>query len=213
VNPPTSRRRWSSVLLVGLAVVLAAGLGWGAGFLWFVQRAESAGPAPPPADGIVVLTGGADRVQTGLRLLAEGRARLLLVSGVARSADLAELAGLAKLDPAPLQARVTIGHAAVSTRGNAQETASWVRSHDLHSLIVVTAGYHMPRALAELSRVLPDVALYPAAVVPAALRGGSDVTVLRLLAGEYTKWLAVELGLSRFAPERAERSVEPRRHG
>ena len=40
----------------------------------------------------------------------------------------------------------------------------------MHSLIVVTAGYHMPRALAELRRALPDVTLYPVPVQPPAMR-------------------------------------------
>ena len=32
------------------------------------------------------------------------------------------------------------------TRGNAAETAAWARANAIHSLLVVTAGYHMPRA-------------------------------------------------------------------
>ena len=44
------------------------------------------------------------------------------------------------------------------TRGNAAETAEWARAHQVRSLIVVTSAYHMPRALAELGRDLPDVA-------------------------------------------------------
>jgi uncharacterized SAM-binding protein YcdF (DUF218 family) len=68
----------------------------------------------------------------------------------------------------------------------------------VHSLIVVTAGYHMKRAMTELARALPDVTLYPEAVVPPALRGGTQLSTLRLLAHEYTKWLAAELGLSRL---------------
>lgn len=204
---PMIRPQPRHVLRTALAALIVAVLAWGGGFLWFVQLAGNAGAPPPHADGIVVLTGGADRVRTGLQLLAENRAGLLLISGAARASTLTELAEFAGVDARPLAARITIGHAAASTRGNAEETAAWAHSRDLHSLIVVTAGYHMPRALAELGREMPDITLYPAAVVPPALRNGDD-RVLALLAGEYTKWLATELGLSRFAPERAARAQD-----
>jgi uncharacterized SAM-binding protein YcdF (DUF218 family) len=181
-----------------VAVLLA--LLWGAGFAWFLRTALAEASPPPQADGIVALTGGASRVETALRLLADGRARLLLVSGVGGAAEFSELAHLAGVDPR-LRDRVTLGRVAASTRGNAAETADWVRDNGIRTLIVVTAGYHMPRALAELGRALPEVALYPAPVLPPGLRGGgNDAAMLRLLAGEYTKWLAAEVGLSVLDP-------------
>lgn len=174
-----------------VSAVGALALLWLAGFAWFLRAAEQPAELPPRADGIVALTGGAGRVEAALRLLAEGRARVALVSGVGGAAEFAALARRADVDP-DLGARVTLGRAAQSTRGNAVETAAWVRANGLRSLIVVTAGYHMPRALAELARTLPDVALYPAPVAAAAS--------WRLLAGEYSKWLAAELGLSAWDP-------------
>jgi hypothetical protein len=86
---------------------------------------------------------------------------------------------------------VTLGREASTTRGNALETAEWARLNHLHSLIVVTARYHMPRALTELARALPGVALFPVPV-----QSGATAPRLRLLAGEYTKWLAAEIGVS-----------------
>ena len=177
------------------ALVLVAVLAWGAGLAWFVHAAMQPGESPPDADGIVALTGGAERIELALRLLAQGRARLLLVSGVAPAAELGELARRAGVDPAPLAARITLGRQAHSTLGNAVETASWARTNGVQSLIVVTAGYHMPRALAEIGWALPEVTLYPAAVMPPALRA-RDPAVLRLLASEYTKWLLVRAGRS-----------------
>jgi hypothetical protein len=50
----------------------------------------------------------------------------------------------------------------------------------------------------ELARALPEVRLYPVRVTPPALRDGAPVAVLRLLAAEYTKWLAASAGLSRL---------------
>ncbi len=192
-------------LITGLsACALTLALGWGAGFVWFVTETAADRGAPSQADGIVVLTGGADRVETALRLLAEGRGRVLLISGVNRAAEFPSLAHRAGVDPA-LTSRVTLGRVATDTRGNATETAAWAEENHLNSILVVTAGYHMPRALAELRRALPDVALRPVAVLPPAMRQGATSSRLRLLAEEYTKWLAVESGLSRFAPRAEER--------
>ena len=155
------------------------------------------------ADGIVVLTGGADRVATGLRLLNEGRARVLLISGVGHGAGLADItrrAGLNDEDGAgpATPARITLGRNATSTTGNADETASWAAENHLHSLLVVTAGYHMQRALQEIRRVAPELTLYPEPVMPPALRSGTDPSTLRLLANEYDKWLISALGLTRL---------------
>ncbi len=182
---------------LGSCCVLA--LLWGAGFAWFLRVALTERPPPPRADGMVALTGGAGRVETALRLLAEGQANHLLISGVGGAADFSELARRAGVDPA-LGARVTLGRGAASTRGNAAETADWATDKRIKSLIVVTAGYHMPRALAELARALPDVALYPVPVLPPVPR---EAGMLRLLASEYTKWLASEVGLTALDPHAA----------
>jgi uncharacterized SAM-binding protein YcdF (DUF218 family) len=192
----TSRHRVAAAVGIGLLCGLAA---WGAGFLWFVQTVGRPTEVPPHADGIVALTGGAERVETALRLLAAGDAGRLLLSGVGRGADLAVLAHRAGIDPAPLAAMITLDRSATTTRGNALGTAAWAREYGIHSLIVVTAYYHMPRALLELRRELPDVLLYPVAVHVQAHEGEVGVP-LRLMAEEYTKLLAAGIGLSELVP-------------
>ena len=178
-------------------VLVAFVLAWCAGFGWFVEVAEQDGlPLPPVADGIVVLTGGAERVATALQLLVENRAPLLLVSGVGHGTDIAALVRGSDVPPDILAKRVTLGRVATSTAENAAETASWAREYGIRSLIVVTAGYHMPRALLEMRRALPDVVFYPVPVQPPAMRKPHDPATWRLLAGEYTKWLAVRLGIA-----------------
>ena len=66
---------------------------------------------------------------------------------------------------------------------------------------MVTAGYHMPRALLELRRALPPgTELLPQPVVPARLRDGpAGPRAWRLLAGEYLKLIGAWLGLARPA--------------
>ena len=182
---------------VGVFGCIAA-LAWLAGFVWFVQQAVLPSPAPPAADGIVALTGGADRVATAITMLRQNRARVLLISGVGPNTPELVLFRGTGIDPASVAGRVTFGRSATDTLGNASEAAAWARANGVHSLIVVTAGYHMKRAITELGRALPDVTLYPQAVLPPALRGFTQLSTLRLLAHEYTKWLAAELGLSRL---------------
>ena len=188
-------------LTVMIMLVLGLGcLSWGIGFAWFVRDAmrgaADARGLPPRADGIVALTGGADRIETAMRLLTEGRANLLLVSGVAPEADLADIARRAGFSSRAVAPAVTLGHAATSTVGNAAETAAWVHAHGIRSLIVVTSGYHMERALTEIGRALPEVRLYPVAVLSPAVRDALGAGTLRLLVAEYTKFLAADLGLT-----------------
>lgn len=191
----------AGALLAALVVAL------GAGFVWFAVEARSPAPPPPPSDGIVVLTGGAGRVELALRLLAEGRAGRLLVSGTGRG-DLADLMAAANLGATVTahisRDQVALGRGARSTRGNARETADWVATHRIHSLIVVTSGYHMPRALWELRRTLPaQTILHPVPLVP-HLPDGQDQVPLRLLAAEYGKWLGALAGLSAWVAREEE---------
>ena len=180
-------------------IVLVLLLAWAAGFVRFVRSASMPSSPPPHADAIVVLTGGADRIEAALRLLANGFGKRLMVSGIGGGANLNDLARHAGIDPAPLAARVTLGRSAITTHGNAAETANWARQNDVRSLIVVTAAYHMPRALTEIGRALPGVTLYAAPVLPPGVIGADGwptASGLWLLAGEWNKLLAAELGLT-----------------
>ena len=80
------RRHWMAI------VVGAAAIAWLAGLVWFVGLVPRNAAADPAAtDAIVVLTGGSQRVENGLSLLAEGKAKKLFVSGVYRSTDVKAL--------------------------------------------------------------------------------------------------------------------------
>jgi uncharacterized SAM-binding protein YcdF (DUF218 family) len=200
------RRAARLLWLLGGGVLVAGAIG----FAWFVHIATAPAAPPPVADGIVALTGGADRVETALHLLAEGRAGKLLLSGIGGNAELVTLAHRAGIDPLPIAARVTLGRNATTTRGNAEETAAWARDNAIRSLIVVTAGYHMPRALAEIARAAPRLTLYPVPVTPRALRDAGAAPRLRLMAEEYVKFLAASLDLTALVPARRAPADLPR---
>jgi uncharacterized SAM-binding protein YcdF (DUF218 family) len=174
---------------------------WLAGFLWFVQFTTRPAEPPPHTDGIVALTGGGGRVELALQLLANGQADKLLVSGIGVRTDLAVLGHIAGIDTAPLTSRITLGRYAASTRGNGVETAAWVEQNNIGSVIVVTAAYHMPRALTELHQAVPQVKFFPLPVhaAPGAADKGPG---WRLEAEEFTKYLLAVSGLSGLFPRR-----------
>ncbi|WEX10058.1 YdcF family protein [Chelativorans sp. AA-79] len=164
------------------------------GFAFFADHvARLQAPATlNPADGIVVLTGGQSRIDTGMDLLAAGKGKRLLISGVnpiARADDLRLATGG---DRTLFNCCVDIDRAALNTIGNAQESAKWVSANTFGSIIVVTNNYHMPRSLLEMRRILPKADLQPYPVVNTPLDDGawmSDPDALRVLVTEYAKYL------------------------
>lgn len=195
-----------ALLRTGVRVIVGFAAGAGllllAGFLWFVQTIAIAEPERiPDSDGIVALTGGANRLADAARLLAEGRAQRLLISGVHPATTRGDLARTLGVPARVIECCVDLDYAALDTVGNAEETRKWARSHGFRSLIVVTSAYHMPRSLAELRHRAPDVALVPYPVVgPADLweRWWANPDTLQLVATEYVKYLyaAVRRGLA-----------------
>jgi uncharacterized SAM-binding protein YcdF (DUF218 family) len=193
-------RRPLAVTLGLVAVLCVAAL---AGFVSFVNAVPTKERAEiGRADAIVALTGGAERLADALTLLDRGLAGRLLITGVNPGTTEDEL-----VREVPRFARfatccVDLDRRAANTLGNAQETRRWVRDRGFRSIIVVTSGYHMPRALMELERELPDVALIPYPVVTARLRDGAwwrDAAAARLMVSEYLKFVAAAAKL-RLAP-------------
>jgi uncharacterized SAM-binding protein YcdF (DUF218 family) len=170
-----------------------------AGLIWFAT-APSAGDRTGPTDAIVVLTGGGQRLNSGIALLRDGKGQKLFVSGVNHHVHLEELLRSSgdRLEEAHEWASccVILGYQAVDTLGNASETAQWMRQQGFHSLRLVTAWYHMPRSLLEFDRAMPEIEIIPHPVFPDELTQEhwwmSPGAVL-LLAGEYGKYLGALL--------------------
>ncbi|MFD1331870.1 YdcF family protein [Methylopila musalis] len=193
---------WRALRTLALVTLIGGGLAI-AGFASFLRLVPSGDHGGAErADGIVALTGAAERLSDALRLLAAGGGKRLLISGVHPATTEVELSR-AQPDYAPwARCCVDLGRRALNTAGNAVETRRWVERHQFRSLIVVTSGYHMPRTMMELAREMPDVALIPHPVVTDRLRGEPwwrDWATAKLMGGEYVKYVAALVRV-RLAP-------------
>ena len=175
---------------IALAALLAL---WCGGFLQFVSSL----PRQVPNDGrdtdaIVVLTGGAARIDEGLRLLEAGRAERVLISGVDRGIGLAELRRRSSAAAETFACCVSLGYEAADTQGNAIETAIWMREAGYQSLRLITTSYHMPRSLLFFENRMPEVDVLAHPVFPAAVHleeWWRYPGTARLLAEEFNKYI------------------------
>ncbi len=134
----------------------AALLLWIAGFMTFTLFLPQPAPDGIVTDGIVVMTGARGRVERGLALLGQKRARRLLVSGVDRRVRPNELAAQFKAPQRLIDCCVDLGHESVDTRSNAAEAARWIALHRYRSIRLVTSDWHMVRGRYDLEAMTGD---------------------------------------------------------
>ena len=182
------------------AAFLVVALIWFSGLLAFAGRVQQQTPAraPVPAQGIVALTGanGGERLTAAMGLLEDGYGRRVLVSGVNRKASREDIRNVSRAVRRLYDCCVDLGFTAADTVGNARETAAWAQAMRYDQLIVVTADYHMPRAMLELNAVLrgAGVGLQTYAVPTRSLKARDwwrNPGAARLMVVEYCKYLAI----------------------
>ena len=135
-----------------------------------------------------------DGTVAAMRLLEAGKAERMLVSGVNREASREDIRDVSKAVRRLYDCCVDLGFEAANTRGNARETAEWAAARGFDSLIIVTADYHMPRAMLELGATLPDAELqaYPVPTPQFQARDWWRTSAgARLMTMEYLKYLAI----------------------
>jgi len=118
---------------------------WMLGFAWFALLLPQPA-AITPTDAVVVLTGGPNRIDRGLEILASGQSQKMLISGVDRDVKPRELAAQYPGSSKYFKCCIDLGFQSVDTRSNALETASWAKRNKVTSLRLITHDWHMRRA-------------------------------------------------------------------
>jgi uncharacterized SAM-binding protein YcdF (DUF218 family) len=185
------RRVWRSVwfgLVAGVVLFVA-------GFFYFASLVQQTAQLPEGktrADGIIVLTGGSERITDALSLLRDERGARLLISGVHPRTTANQLARSTGTARALFNCCIDLGYDAQNTLGNAVEGARWATRNEFDSLILVTSAYHMPRAMLEFGRLMPRAELLAWPVSLSAYnsdRWWHDPSTMRVMLSEYGKFV------------------------
>ena len=122
-------RSWPHLLSFLAGIVFAVVVAWAMGLMWFASTIPArVDDTTTHTDAIVVLTGGSERIETGLSLLANGFADRMFVSGVGGQVRVNDLTNRMSSWPVELVEKISVGKAANDTPGNAIETAEWVHA-------------------------------------------------------------------------------------
>ncbi len=132
---------------------------WLGGFIWFIASSIMMSPQDleKTTDAIVVPTGGDKRILTGLALFSSGLATHLFITGVHPNVSTRKIEALWEGEAALPPCCLTLGHEALTTAQNAQETREWLIKEGYRSLRLVTSNYHIQRALIEFKHAMPGV--------------------------------------------------------
>lgn len=206
-NPYALKRwQWSLAFIAGLGFL------WLAGFGLFVEYVRGMQPQNPdqPTDAIIVLTGGAQRVNKGLDLLSTGQAKKLFITGVNGHVSLQEIMNLWKrpiIEEASNDCCIILDHKARNTIQNARETSAWAKKENIKTLRLVTSDYHMPRAWLEFHESMPGIAImrWP---VKAHVEHDQKISLIRLIFEEYNKTLLTAIKIY-MVPDSVRAQMEP----
>ena len=185
-----------------LSLVMMAAIAWSGGLAWFVHSMpDQAVTDQQHTEVLVVLTGGQDRVEHGLSLLARGVAPVLFISGVGERVTEEQIMNAhasAKTREAIYEngGQVVLDHIARSTVSNADQAAEFIRAHNIKTIRLITASYHMKRSLREFQTVIPEVTIIADPVFPEGFRRDEwwqHKNTRRLVFSEFYKYYAVLL--------------------
>ena len=122
---------------------------------------------------IVILTGGANRIKDGLKIIQDFKNSKninykILVSGTGMGFTKSSLKK--KLGPnfnsQLIQCCIDLDGVSKNTLTNASETFKWTSKNDIKEFILITSNYHMPRAILEFKNVMPNLKIYTYAISP-----------------------------------------------
>ena len=139
-------------------------------------------------DAIIVLTGGAGRIERGIAVMKRGEAKRMLVAGADPSVTRDDLIRRLDGDARLVHCCVDLGSESVDTRSNAEEALRWIDRHHYRSVRLITSDWHMHRAAYEFRHQLKTrITLVPDAL-PTRPR-------FITLFGEYNKYVLRRLSV------------------
>jgi uncharacterized SAM-binding protein YcdF (DUF218 family) len=149
-------------------------------------------PQTQPNEGLVIFTGGTNRIDKGANALLSGYDGPVLVSGVFPGITVDKIFAAYPLTD-EVKARVALDYGAQSTAGNVVQTRAWAQRQGITTVRVVTSTYHTARSRLLFRRYAPDLAVTIHQVSPE--RGN-----IRIWVKEYTKYVLILLGVEAFLP-------------
>jgi len=147
--------------------------------------------AEQQTDAIIVLTGGTKRINEGITLLNNGSGKKLFISGVDPSVKAKDLILSNWVNRDNLIRNTFLGKSARNTHENAVEINKWTSDNNVKSIRIVTAYYHMPRSVLEITKTNPRLEVIMHPVFPKQLTPEwwlSPNTAI-LITGEYFKYV------------------------
>lgn len=194
--------KWKTTALaitkLSLCIAIFCVISLSSGFVWYSYQIKNCAniKTPQKSDGIVVLTGGANRIQTAFSLMDKKLGERLLITGVNKRTSKKAIFNALNRDILTSNIKVDLDHLALDTIGNAKETAQWVEAHDYKKLIIVTSDFHLTRSLLEFKQAMPKIELIPyPAFMSTAKKSDQN---LRSHLKEYSKLVASVLRIQLF---------------
>ena len=122
---------------------------------------------------IVILTGGANRIKDGLKIIqdfknSKNKNYKILVSGTGLGFSKSILRRQLgpNFNPKLIQCCIDLDSVSKNTFTNAVETFKWTNKNEIKEFILITSNYHMPRAILEFKNVMPNLKIYTYAITP-----------------------------------------------
>jgi uncharacterized SAM-binding protein YcdF (DUF218 family) len=171
-----------------------------AGFLWwtlqlintFPKKLYPINPSQKSENiGIVVLTGGKNRIEKGVDLLSKGYGDKLLISGVFMPSEIEAKFSLEKEKKELFRCCVFFDQRSRNTLENAQEVDKWLKENkDIKTIILVSSYYHLPRSIMIFEKEISSkVKIYPKPAFQNINFRNQFFFHLRLIISEYLKVL------------------------
>ena len=167
---------------------------WLAGLTWFAYHINHYKiDDKTKTQAIVVLTGGRNRISEAIKLLNNGLADQLFISGVEKNTSLKDIC--ASQDLSVPAKTVLLEKKSTNTIENAIHTQAWLKKNNIKSIRLVTSNYHLPRSVLEFQFQNPELTIIPHPVFSdhVAKEWWTKIRSFCLIASEYNKFLYVWL--------------------